>query len=168
MIHVCPLSKLEDTLRTSGARTLVSLLKPDAGFGRPEFIAADRHLLLEMSDIAAPLEGHVEPAEAHVARLIDFVLRAERKSPVVIHCHAGVSRSTAAAFVVVSALQPDQSEHAIAGTVRRLSPTATPNPLIVRHGDKLLGRNGRMIAAMLAIGRGTECYEGVPFSLDPG
>ena len=90
----------------------------------------------------------------------------DRSAPVVIHCYAGVSRSTAAAFIAACLLDETRSEMSIARDIRERSPTATPNALMVKIADRLLGRDGRMIEAVRSIGRGTDCYEGVPFSLD--
>jgi predicted protein tyrosine phosphatase len=83
-----------------------------------------------------------------------------------VHCYAGISRSTAAAYVIAAALQPERDESELARELRTRSPTATPNPLIVAHADKLLGREGRMVSAIRAIGRGKEAFEGTPFMLD--
>jgi predicted protein tyrosine phosphatase len=54
----------------------------------------------------------------------------------------------------------------IARELRRVSPTATPNRRMVALADERLERNGRMSAAIAAIGRGTDCYEGAPFALE--
>jgi predicted protein tyrosine phosphatase len=82
----------------------------------------------------------------------------------VIHCYAGVSRSTAAAFVAVCTLNPRRSEAAVAEALRRASPTATPNIRIVALADDILGRNGRMVEAITAIGQGL-LAEATPFRL---
>jgi predicted protein tyrosine phosphatase len=86
----------------------------------------------------------------------------------VIHCYAGISRSTAALYIAACALQPERDEGALASDLRRASPSATPNRLLVEIADGLLGREGRMIAAIAGIGRGAEAYEGTPFHLALG
>jgi predicted protein tyrosine phosphatase len=166
MIHVCSLSRLHETVAATGARHVVSLLKDTDLVQRPEKILCENHLILGMDDITAPLEGYVEPAHEHVARLIAFVRGWERAAPLVIHCYAGISRSTAGAFVTACALNPARDEHAIAQRLRLASPTATPNIRIVSLGDRALGRAGRMVEAIEAIGRGETAFEGDPFRLD--
>ncbi len=121
-----------------------------------------------MSDIVEHLDGHVAPDVAHVQTLLDFVRAWDRAHPMLIHCYAGVSRSTAAAYVAACALRRDFCEFETAQTLRALSPTATPNARIIAIADNLLGRGGRMISAINEIGRGADCYEGVPFALDIG
>ncbi|MGD8355534.1 MAG: tyrosine protein phosphatase, partial [Methyloceanibacter sp.] len=85
--------------------------------------------------------------------------------PLLIHCWAGISRSTAGAFVVLCALNPHADEHSLARALRRASPTAYPNRRIVALADIVLGRNGRMSAAVDHIGRGLLAEEGKVFSL---
>ncbi len=165
-IHVCSLSRLHRTVETSGASHVVTLINVNTPVERPAAVSADRHLFIGVSDIVAPLEGHVTPGEEHVSRLLGFVRAWPREKPMVIHCWAGVSRSTAAAFISACMLQPSREEAEIAALIRRLSPTATPNARLVAVADMMLGRAGRMSAAVEAIGRGADAFEGVPFSLD--
>ena len=80
-----------------------------------------------------------------------------------VHCWAGISRSTASAFIAQCILNPEKPEAMLAGELRRLSPSATPNPLIIAHADALLGRSGRMTAAVKDIGRGANAFEGNVF-----
>jgi predicted protein tyrosine phosphatase len=84
---------------------------------------------------------------------------------VVIHCWAGISRSTAAAFIALCALNPAVPERLIAGQLREASPTAFPNRLMIRLGDAALDRAGRMVEAVESIGRGLVASEAHPFSL---
>jgi predicted protein tyrosine phosphatase len=166
MIHVCSLARLHATVEATGARRVVSLMRDVELVRRPPTIEDAHHLLLRLDDISAPLDGYTMPAEEHVAELLAFVHAWDRAAPMVMHCYAGVSRSTAGAFVSACALNPQRTEAAIAADIRRLSPTATPNIRIVALADQMLGRGGRMVAAIEAIGRGVECYEGHPFRLD--
>ncbi len=124
------------------------------------------HLRLHMHDIADPMEGYVTPQVEHIERLLAFVRSWRRDAPLVIHCYAGISRSTAAAYAAVCALNPQRDERTIAQALRRASQTAFPNPRIVRLADEVLARQGRMVAAVEAIGRGTIAAEGTPFRLD--
>ena len=165
-IHVCPLSKIAETVRASGARTMVTLINEGTEVVRPAEIADSRHLFVAMSDIVLAIDGEILPADGHVATVIEFVRRWDRDAPMVIHCYAGVSRSTAAAFIAACLLDETRDEAEIARAIRSSSPTATPNRLMVEIADRLLGRRGRMIEAVEAIGRGRDCFEGVPFAIE--
>lgn len=165
-IHVCPLSQIPATVRASGARSMVTLINAGTRVPRPREIAEERHLRVVMSDIVVAENGHVLPAETHVAEVLAFVRGWDRAAPLVIHCYAGVSRSTAAAFIAACALHENRCEFEIARELRARSSTATPNALLVEIADRILKRDGRMSEAVAAIGRGADCFEGVPFALD--
>jgi len=166
MIHVCSLARLHETVEDTGARHVVSLIGDEASVLRPQGVAPTNHLWLRFHDICAPLDGYIVPDQRHVAELLQFVRDWDRKAPLVVHCFAGISRSTASAYVSVCALNPHRDEHRIAQMLRSASPTATPNLRIVALADELLGRRGRMVAAIEAIGRGLMAAEATPFRLD--
>jgi predicted protein tyrosine phosphatase len=166
MIHVCSLSRLHRTVEETGARHVVTLLRDLHLVTRPESVAADKHLMLGMDDIPEPADGYVAPCEEHVQKLIAFARGWDRTTPLVVHCYAGISRSTAGAFVTACALNPRRAEIAIAQELRQRSHTASPNRRIVTIADDLLGRNGRMVDAIEAIGPGAVAYEATPFRLE--
>lgn len=166
MIHVCSLARLHQTVIETRARHVVTLLRDTDLVVRPDGIATDNHLILGMDDIVEQIEGQTAPAQEHVARLIAFVQAWDRAAPMVVHCYAGISRSTAGAFVAACALNPKRDELQIAQDIRRASRTAQPNARIVSLADRMLGREGRMVRAVETIGPGTGAYEGDPFRLD--
>jgi predicted protein tyrosine phosphatase len=165
MLFGCPLSQLDATVAAAGAGSVVTLLNAGIPVQRPRQIEAERHLIIPVSDIIEPLDGHILPGRSHVELLLAFAARWDRRAPLVVHCYAGVSRSTAAAFAIVCALSPDRDERTVAAALRAASPTATPNARLVAVADHILSRNGRMVAAIAAIGRGTDCFEATPFRL---
>jgi predicted protein tyrosine phosphatase len=166
MIHVCSLARLHATVDETGARHIVTLLRLTDRVQRPTHIAPENHLVLAVDDIATPIEGYTIPAQEHVERLIEFVGTWDRAAPMVVHCFAGISRSTAGAFVAACALNPGRDEQQIAWEIRRASRTAQPNPRIVSIADHLLKRGGRMVRAVKTIGPGHAAAEGDPFRLD--
>lgn len=167
MIHVCSLARLYETVTTTGASHVVTLINRTYPIDRPQEIAEANHLWLDLDDICTPLDGYILPQAHHVEQLIAFVQGWDRAQPLVVHCHAGISRSSAAAFTAACALAPHREERAIAEAVRRASPTALPNALIVSLADRLLKRDGRMIAAVAGMTPYTPCYTGaLPFRID--
>ena len=167
-LHVCSLARIAETVEKTGARSLLTLLSPGTPVARPTAIRPERHLYLAISDIVAATPGQTLPERTHLDDLIDFVRGWDRADPMLIHCYAGVSRSTAAAFIAACALKPERDEFEIAWALRAASPTATPNARLVALADAGLERNGRMNAAIAGIGRGEECFEGRPFALKLG
>ena len=165
-LHVCSLSRIEEVVALTGARKMVTLLSPGTKVLRPAAISPDDHLNLGVSDIVEPALGQVFPDTPHIDALIAFFGRWDRSAPMLIHCYAGVSRSTASAFIAACALSPGRDEHEIALALRSASPTASPNARFVALADARLGREGRMSAAIHAIGRGADCFEAEPFVLE--
>jgi len=164
MIIVSPLHVVEELVVTRDIGRVLGLLAgcnehPDL----PELAASGNHLKLTMHDIAMPVDGMTTPGAGHVETLIEFIADWDRKKPMLIHCWAGVSRSTASAYIAQCMLSPERSEDDLATELRHLSPSATPNPLIIAHADVILGRDGRMVAAIENIGRGADAFEGNVF-----
>ncbi len=166
MIHVCSLSRLYATVDETGARHIVTLLKLTDRVERPRHIAPENHLILAVDDISMPQDGYTAPDEEHVSRLIKFAGTWDRSTPMVVHCFAGISRSTAGAFVAACAINPERDELEIARAIRRASKTAQPNTRIVSIADRLLKRDGRMVRAIETLGPADMATEGIPFRLD--
>lgn len=165
MIIVCPLSQVQRLVDEHGARDVVTLLAPDTPHTTPKGVSPERHLKLYFHDIVQEFDGHRAPNAADAAKLIGFLESWTRKTPMLIHCWAGISRSTAAAFVASCMFRPYTDEMQIADELRAASPSATPNRLIVSLADNALGRQGRMVRAIESIGRGADAFEGKPFTL---
>jgi predicted protein tyrosine phosphatase len=166
MIRICSLARLNETVSGCRARHVVTLVRDQARVFRPDGIEPANHLWLQMDDIADPIDGMIAPSETHVAELVDFAKRWDRSSPLVIHCFAGISRSTAAAFITACAMAPERDEAELAQRIRKASPTASPNPRLVALGDSYLKRQGRMVKAVSRIGLGVAAYEAEPFDLN--
>ena len=82
-------------------------------------------------------EAGAEPAATHL----------------LVHCHAGVSRSTAAAILLFARREPARSAQNVVGQVIRARPRAWPNLRMIEMGDELLGRDGEIVASVRALYR---------------
>ena len=164
-IHVCPLSAVPDVVAGCDASHLVTCLPGEVCVETPGAVEAANHMRLFIHDIAEPMDGYIAPDAEHVLQLLAFAAAWDRRGAMVIHCWAGISRSTAAAFIALCALNPAAPEELIARLLREASPTAYPNRLMIRLGDAALGRAGRMIGAVETMGRGVLTSEALPFSL---
>lgn len=164
-VHVCPLSEVPSLVADVKASRLVSLLQAEIPVPTPRGITARSHLRLAVHDIAEPILDHVAPDRAHVRKLIAFAEGWGGEGDMVVHCWAGISRSTAAAFTALCLVNPDVPELVIARALRAASPTAQPNRLIVQHADDLMDRKGRMLCAVEAMGPAVRAYAARPFSL---
>ena len=164
-IHVCPLSAVPHTVESSKASHLLTWLQDEIIVETPRLILPDRHIRFHIHDISEPLVGYAAPGREHIDQLIEFAHAWGGEGPIVVHCWAGISRSTAAAYTALCAINPDASEELIAARLRAASPTAYPNRLMIRLADAALGRQGRMVRAVESIGRGIPASEAVPFSI---
>lgn len=163
-IIVSPLSRIAEMAVRHKSREMVTLIAKEQAFHRPAVISADRHLTLQMNDIT--FKGNdklIAPDDVHVQTLIDFAREWDQSAPLLVHCWMGVSRSPAAAIIVALAVKPDEDDAILAARLRTVSPFATPNARIIEIGDRLLGRNGALVSAVKAIGRGADTDGNVPF-----
>jgi predicted protein tyrosine phosphatase len=166
MIHVCSLAALPDTVKATGASHILTVMAKVDQVLRPESVLEANHLKVAVDDITEAMEGFVAPSDVHIERVLNFVRGWDRSAPMVVHCYAGISRSTASAFAAVCALNPHRDEMSIARQIRAASPIASPNRLIVGLADKALGREGRMLRALDEMGPGNMMVEGRPFRID--
>lgn len=152
---ITPACEVRRICREAVPAHLVRLISPDQADGMADG-AADEVLTLVTHDITEPAPGRIAPDPTMIRTLLDFGRRWSGERPFVVQCWAGVSRSTAAAFIVACEKRPDIAEQRLAAALRHAAPQATPNPLMVAHADVILGRGGRMVAAVQSIGRGAE------------
>ena len=166
-LYVCPLDLVDATAARVQAGHMISLINEDAlrALPTPEGVPRGRHLRLPMNDISAPRPGHIAPGPEHVTAIVDFMMGWDREAPVLINCLAGISRSTAAAFTILCALNPQTDEAEVARLLSEASPTAQPNRLLVSHADQVLGRDGRMMRAVEEIAARAEMEPARPFAL---
>jgi len=165
MIIVCGLHAAPDLVVKHKVGSAIGILAPETAHPVFPSLAEDKRLRLSFNDINAPTEGMIAPSDSDVERLISFVKAWDQKSPMLVHCWAGISRSTATAFAAMCILRPDEDEMSLAAQLRAASASATPNRLITAKMDEALGREGRMLRAVESIGRGAEAFSGSAFAL---
>ena len=166
LIVISPLHRIAELAVRHKAREMITLMAENQDFHRPAVISAERHLKIGVNDITFAGTGNlIAPQERHVQEVIDFARSWDQNAPLLIHCWMGVSRSPAAALIASLAVAPDDDEQALALRLRTASPYATPNSRLIEIGDSLLGRGGRLVAAVKAIGRGAEADGNAPFVL---
>jgi predicted protein tyrosine phosphatase len=110
-----------------------------------------RREALRFHDVITPGAEIVLPAEEHVRRLLAFgddVMVAGDTAHLLIHCHAGVSRSTAAAALLMAQADPARSPADIFAEIGRLRPRAWPNLLLLELGEAIMGRRGEIVPAV--------------------
>lgn len=163
MIIVCPLSDLADAIREEKPYGVVTLLGPELMIPPIKALDEGRHLRLEMNDIASPQPGQILPGREHVETFLDYVDGWDHAQPLIIHCWAGISRSTAAALIAQAYLHPEASPDEMATDLGDIAPHAYPNRRLIELADEVLGRNGQLVAAAELVHRDKPVMEGVRF-----
>ncbi len=164
MIYVCPLSQVKASIKELAPSHLVSLLDPKSMIDTPPSLPRDRHLQLSVNDIAEPRDGLILPGETHIRNILDFVDGWDQSAPMLIHCWAGISRSTATAYIALCHLNPGHELNA-ARLMRAAARHAQPNPRLVAVADAIMGRKGCMIGAVAEMGPGIFDMEGDLFAM---
>lgn len=154
MLTICGISELPDQSSRSVSHVL-SILDPD--HPDPEaFQAYDPHhrTILRFHDIIEPIPGMILPEPDHVEAVLRFGddlarSRGDRaEGHLLVHCHMGVSRSTAAMLTLLAQTHPDEGEERLFERLAEIRPQAWPNSLMVQFADDLLSRGGRLTEAL--------------------
>jgi predicted protein tyrosine phosphatase len=165
LIHVCPKSHVAALSERIRPSHLITLLDPADEMPTPDGVAGHRHLKLGVHDTVHTAPGKVPPDEMHVRELLHFAKDWNRTQPMLVHCWAGISRSTASAYAIACMMGEPGREHELAQRLRSLAPHAQPNARIIALADAVLQRDGRMVESINSIGPGTIVFEGTPFAL---
>jgi len=165
-IYVCNIDEMPWRVRTLRPSHLVSLVPQEEQPPTPRGITAERHLRLEIDDIAKPFPGYVLPGGYHVGALVNFLRGWSGEQPILFHCLAGISRSTAAALIALT-LDAEGRETEAALTLRAAAPHARPNARMIALADDVLCRRGRLIEACRRMGSATRAASGPLVRLSP-
>lgn len=155
LLTVCGLEELE----SHGSRAVshvLSILDPD--WPDPSFALYPPHsrTVLRFHDAIEPAPGTVLPSAADVDAILAFGRTIEAdaggaEAHLLVHCHAGISRSTAAMTAILAQAHPDEPEDAIVDHVSAIRAQAWPNLRMIEFADAALGRSGRLERAVAAL-----------------
>ncbi len=156
-ITVCGIEELAGHC-TLGATHVLSILDPDhpvpEAFGT---FGEHEKLELRFHDVVGPQPGMIPPTERDVEAILrlgrDMGAEAAARPNLLVHCHMGISRSTASMALILAQAMPDADGGAILGIVHKIREKAWPNLLLIEMGDALLGRGGSLVAATTALHR---------------
>lgn len=149
-LSVCGVGEIEGFAQ-AGVSHVLSILDPytpvPAAFAR---FAPHRRVDFRFHDVVEGDGWDVPPpGAAEVEEIIAFgrALAAETVGHLLVHCFAGVSRSTASAAILLALDHPGREDEVFA-TLAAIRPRSWPNSAMIAEADRLLGRRGRMVAAM--------------------
>ena len=149
-VTICGLSELSEVV-PSGISHVISILDPDYPYpSELKIIDSSRRELFSFEDVVVPEESQKIPERADIKRLLDWgrgLLLGGEETHLLVHCHAGVSRSTAATAILMLGQNPCLEEQ-VFQEISRLRPRNWPNSRMVEIADELLGCQGRFIAEL--------------------
>lgn len=151
-VYVTSLFDMPHYVRTLEPSHLISVIQPEYQPSTPTEITVANHLRIQIHDISESTDGLIHPGEAHIRTLIEYLHDWQMDAPLLVHCYAGISRSTAAALIAHVIKKGDPESAAIA--LRKAAPHARPNTLMVALADDILGLGGRLIKAKQSMGEG--------------
>lgn len=160
---VCGLAEVPAIIAARAPSHMITLLDAASVIETPAGLPPAHHLRLSVNDIAQPTEGLILPSADLVHQLLAFGRAWDARAPMIVHCWAGISRSSASAFILACDRNPDADERLIAMRMRRAAKHAYPNRKIIALADDILGRRGRMVDAVEAMGDYEYSGYGVPF-----
>lgn len=150
-IRICGIHDVPSLIIETGATNVISLLDPRY-LPMELRVPLKNHLQIPISDTINQNESHA-PNPKHIEMLlkqgVPMLLNSVKiGKPLIVHCYAGISRSTAAAFTLLCAVAGPGHEQTLIEWILSTRHIADPNGLIVKHADDVLGRNGAMVKAL--------------------
>jgi predicted protein tyrosine phosphatase len=135
-----------------GVTHILSILDPE--WPDPaEFQAFDPHFraIMRFHDAIEPGPDVLLPQRSDVEAILTFGRDAAEAGGLLIHCHAGISRSTAATLMILAQAHPDEGEDELVDRLLQTRSQAWPNSRMIAFADDLLDRRGRLAAAVAGI-----------------
>ena len=145
-VHICSLDQVRE-LDVSTYDGIITI--EDTTIREPFRVQTDepKQLILRFDDINQPMDDYVIPQLSHIKRALDFADKIEDGS-LLIHCRAGISRSSAIALAVIAKRLGSGKEEEAVKTLEHINPNCRPNKSIVEMTDELLERDGKLIKAV--------------------
>lgn len=149
VLTVCGVAELADH-SGRGVSHVVTLLDP--GSPEPAGLAGfpeHRRHIFHFHDILVAEPGKPGPTPEIVAELLELGRNVKRAhGHLLVHCHAGVSRSTATMLMLMAQAAPMQDADELFSRLVQIRPQAWPNSVMVGFADQQLKRNGALTMAL--------------------
>ena len=141
-IHICSLAAVKE-MDTSIYDGIITI--EDSNIENPFRVRSDetQQLILKFDDISTPIDDLIVPQDIHIERALKFAQLIDDGS-LLIHCHAGISRSSAIALAIIAEKLGKGNEEEAVKTLEFINPNCRPNKLLVKMTDEILERNGKL------------------------
>lgn len=134
---------------------ILSLMDPGAEYDLPVGSSLTQHVRIAVHDVVSSdvtqVADWAAPTEEHVREILDLTGRWRGRGRLLVHCHAGISRSAAAAMILFAARNPG-NERTFATLLRDRAPWVDPNRRMIGLADAMLARSGALLKALDCMG----------------
>ncbi|WP_237154946.1 tyrosine phosphatase family protein [Oryzibacter oryziterrae] len=153
-LTICGIEELP-AQKDAGVTHVLSMLDPDRADVAvlSQFDLRHRHLM-RFHDIIDPEDGKLMPSAETVEAIVQYgehlaaSVEPDTDNHLLVHCHMGLSRSTAGLLILLAAANPDVDEETLFTYLRTIRPPAWPNSVMIELADHRLNRHGRLLAAL--------------------
>jgi predicted protein tyrosine phosphatase len=103
---------------------------------------------LPSSTILSNPTARYAPSMDDVRSILEFTTALDSSARLLVHCMMGISRFAAIALATLNFHAGPGHEAACFVALRRIRPSACPNPMMIHFADSILGRNGALIESV--------------------
>ena len=142
-IIICGLADIQECVDKFSPDKMLTIINKNFEPETPSGMDKNRHLKMLIDDISEPREGFILPEKHHTQELLDFTDDWDKTKPILVHCHMGISRSTATSLGIAAKYSPENIE-LIIENLKEIAPHASPNKIMMRYYDEILDLNNRL------------------------
>lgn len=115
-------------------------------------------LLIHFEDVHN-MYAYYAPKEEHIIQFLEWAKKLPDDAILLVHCEAGVSRSTAAAMAILVQYHGIDKIDECIQAIHDVRPQCCPNPIITELADRILGCNGEFHSKAQKSAKFTELFK---------
>ena len=146
-IIICGLADIQNCVDKYNPDKMLTIINKNFSPETPQGMDKSRHIKMLIDDISEPRDGFILPEKHHAQELLDFTNDWDTSKPLLVHCHMGISRSTATSLGVAAKYNPENIE-IIIEKLKEIAPHASPNKIMTQYYDEILGLNSRLFSSL--------------------
>ena len=146
-IIICGLADIQNCVDKYNPDKMLTIINKNFSPETPQGMDKSRHIKMLIDDISEPRDGFILPEKHHAQELLDFTNDWDISKPLLVHCHMGISRSTATSLGVAAKYDPENIE-TIIEKLKEIAPHASPNKIMTQYYDEILGLNSRLFSSL--------------------